>query len=126
MVSKGLIFSSSFDIETAQASIAYGWISHRATAGSCISTALRASLWGFKSLEDHGVFIEKLYEVTKEDLKRCASKYFSKFFTNERVTCLTTSTGEQHLQMVKQFKNQKGEFCSLDFETVKYEDLEYL
>lgn len=36
---------SSFAIETAQSSVAYGWVSQRSTAGSCIATALRASLW---------------------------------------------------------------------------------
>ena len=36
---------SPFDIETAQSSIAYRWVSERSTAGALISTSLRSSLW---------------------------------------------------------------------------------
>ena len=33
-----------FDIETAQSSIAYRWVSERSTSGSVIATSLRTSL----------------------------------------------------------------------------------
>jgi hypothetical protein len=66
--------SSPFDVETAQSSVAYRWVSERSTAGNCIATALRTTLWGFASLDEHAKYVERLYQVTREDLHHCALK----------------------------------------------------
>jgi hypothetical protein len=54
-----------------------------------LATGLRASLWGFKSLDEHTNHISNLYKVTKDDLQRVASKYFKAFLGQDRVTCIT-------------------------------------
>jgi Zn-dependent M16 (insulinase) family peptidase len=80
-----------FEIETAQASIAYRFASNQSTASTLISTCLRTSLQGYRDLDDYSSFISQLYKLTREDLKRVYKRYFTQFLSSitEPVTIMT-------------------------------------
>ena len=87
-----------FEVETAQASIAYRWASDQSTASTLISTALRTSLQGYKDIEDYSSFIEELYKVTVTDLKRVFKRYFYQFLSNSRITIMTCPASDEGIK----------------------------
>eukprot|EP00842_Homolaphlyctis_polyrhiza_P004732 jgi/Hompol1/525/HPOL_004175-RA len=96
---------SPFNIETARASVAYRWVSEGATAGGVISTALRASLQGFTSLEERRKYVERLYQVTSDDLQRVLRSHFLKFFdATQRTTVLVTVPGDVTKHLIHAFE----------------------
>ena len=81
-----------FHLGTARASIAFKWVSECSTPGGVISTSLRSSLRGFKSLKEHQEYLRELYKVTRDDLRRVFHKYFAQFLDDsKRVTVVVTS-----------------------------------
>ncbi|KAJ3254769.1 hypothetical protein HK103_006844 [Boothiomyces macroporosus] len=93
-----------FEIDTAQAGIAYRWASDGATASSLLSTALRASLRGYKDIKDYQSVIRELYQVTKADLKRVIETYFKLFLLEDmRVTVVTSPGGDETAQVCEGF-----------------------
>jgi Zn-dependent M16 (insulinase) family peptidase len=118
-------YCSDYEIHTAQASIAYRWASYGSTPTSVISTALRTSLHGFKELKEHSLFIQDLYKVTRQDLKRCFEKYFKLFFSDNRVTVLTTPTGDSVNVQQKSFQKNKrlqNKWYKIDFTVYNIKD----
>ncbi|KAJ3268748.1 hypothetical protein HDV01_002321 [Terramyces sp. JEL0728] len=106
-----------FEIDTAQAGIAYRWASDGATASSLLSTALRASLRGYKDIKDYQSIIRELYQVTKSDLKRVIEQYFLLFLQKDkRVTVVTAPGGKGTDQVYQGFGK--------DFSVGKLEDFQ--
>ncbi|KAJ3335283.1 hypothetical protein HDU91_002256, partial [Kappamyces sp. JEL0680] len=86
---------SPFEIETAQSSLAYRWVSNGATASSLLATCLRSSLQGFAHVDEYLDFIQDLYKVTARDLRRVVRSTLVKFLDPEqRVTVLATIAGD--------------------------------
>ena len=94
---------SQYEFETARASLAYRFVSERATSSGIIAQALRSSLRGteFRKID---VNLINLQQVTIEDLKRVFGLYLTKFLNpNERFTFLTTPDGEKGSEIYKSF-----------------------
>jgi Zn-dependent M16 (insulinase) family peptidase len=114
---------SDYEIQTAQASIAYRWVSSGSTTSAIISTALRTTLQGFRNLKEHGEFVDQLYKVSRSDLKRCYEKYFKLFFTNSRVTVVTAPTGESVKTLKESFMDSSmRKDYQLDFTVYNLQD----
>ncbi|KAJ3082154.1 hypothetical protein HK102_001886, partial [Quaeritorhiza haematococci] len=93
-----------WEVETARAAVLYRNACERASGVGVVGCALRSALKGFTSLEDYDGFQQKLYAVTREDLKRVYEKYFSRFLEwNSRVTVMTTQPGASAKKLMKEF-----------------------
>lgn len=116
---------SDYEIQTAQAAVAYRWSSSGATASSLVYNALRYSLQGFKDLKEYSVFIKELYKVTRADLQRVVKKYFSLFLSKDRLTVLTCPPGETPKKFQAEFKRTTKSTPTahnLDFTVYKLKD----
>ncbi|TPX68367.1 hypothetical protein SpCBS45565_g03135 [Spizellomyces sp. 'palustris'] len=95
---------SQFNLETARASVAYKAASSRATSGGVVVSDLRAVLRGFKTLEEEEAFHQRLYAVTRDDLRRVYADYFMRFFdVDRRITVATTAPGASAEAMRESF-----------------------
>ncbi|KAL5032116.1 hypothetical protein BDV3_000710 [Batrachochytrium dendrobatidis] len=96
---------SEFNIETARAAVAYRWVADCATADGVVQTALRSSLQGFESLEQHQKYIEHLYTVKLPDLERVFRRYYVNFLkVSKRVTVVVTVPGASAEKLINEFK----------------------
>jgi Zn-dependent M16 (insulinase) family peptidase len=105
------VLCSDYEIETAQASVAYRWAADSSTACTIMSTALRSSLQGFTDLDDCFGFVNVMYQVKRSDLKRVFEKYFRKFLGNEKNTVVVTPMGKME-DATKSFLDYNLEFKS--------------
>ncbi|KAH6564750.1 hypothetical protein BASA60_010195 [Batrachochytrium salamandrivorans] len=100
---------SQFNIETARASVAYRWVAEGSSPDSVVRTALRSSLRGFESLDQHRKYIEHLYTVTTADLEHVFKKYYLRFLdASQRVTILVTVPGKSATSLQSLFGGVPG------------------
>ena len=103
-----------FEIETAQASIAYRFASNQSTASTLIGTCLRTSLQGYHDLEDYSSFILQLYKLTRDDLKRVYKRYFTQFLSTspatEPVTIMTCPASDEGVKALLSSVSSNVEF----------------
>jgi Zn-dependent M16 (insulinase) family peptidase len=94
---------SQYELETARASLAYRFVSERATGSGIISQSLRSALRGTDFLEVDSNLIN-LKKVTVSDLQRVFSLYLTRFLdSSQRITFITTSDGEKGANIHKSF-----------------------
>lgn len=94
---------SEYELETARASLAYRFVSERATGCGIISQSLRSALRGTDFLEVDSNLIN-LKTVTISDLQRVFSLYLTRFLDmNQRFTFITTADGEKGANTLKSF-----------------------
>lgn len=56
-------------------------------------------------MQEHALFIQELYKVTKLDLRRVLNKYYSQFLLPERVTVMATVTGTSNEEIRSSFND---------------------
>ncbi|KAJ3248634.1 Presequence protease, mitochondrial [Chytriomyces hyalinus] len=102
--------ASSFNIETARASVMYRVVTEKATGGGCIGASLRRCLRGFITEEQEAAHQRALVAVTAQDLKRIYKTYFSQFFHPKgRIATLVTKA-----QKAAALETMKASFAELD------------
>ncbi|KAJ3237057.1 hypothetical protein HDU81_010060 [Chytriomyces hyalinus] len=104
--------ASSFNIETARASVMYRVVTEKSTGGGCIGASLRRCLRGFITEEQETAHQRALVSVTAQDLKRIYKTYFSQFFhPKARIATLVTKA-----QKTGALETMKASFAELDID----------
>lgn len=94
---------SEYELETARASLAYRFVSERATGCGIISQSLRSELRGSDFLEVDTNLVN-LRKVTIFDLQNVSALYLTRFLDpNQRFTFITTSDGEKGASIHRSF-----------------------
>ncbi|KAI9015118.1 Metalloenzyme, LuxS/M16 peptidase-like protein [Gaertneriomyces semiglobifer] len=114
---------STFNIETARASLAYIAASAKSTSGGMVTSALRAVLRGFKSPEEEDEFQKGLYSVSKEDLRRVHAKYFMQFLGPSRMTVAITTPGSICETLIKESATQEKSTWTIAFRETHLDEL---